>query len=240
MNCNIALEKKKKKIAILQSDYIPWKGYFDIINSVDEFIIYDEAQYTRRDWRNRNLIKTRNGLRWLTIPIKSKGRFSQKICETEIHGKSWAEQHYKTICHNYGAALHFGEYVGIFREVYQAGTKKQLLSEVNRQFIEVINNILGIKTKISYSSDYIYSGNRGEKILSICQQARAAEYITGPAARSYIDTRKFEESGIGIHWMDYSGYSEYRQLYPPFIHNVSIIDLVFNEGPGAKSYLKSF
>ena len=96
-----------KKVAIVQSNYIPWKGYFDMIASVDEFILYDDMQFTRRDWRNRNLIKTPTGLQWLTIPVKVKGKFEQKIRETEIEGHDWAKTHWQSLVHNYGKAKHF-------------------------------------------------------------------------------------------------------------------------------------
>ncbi len=229
-----------KRIAVLQSNYIPWKGYFDIINSVDEFVIYDKAQYTRRDWRNRNIIKSRYGPMWLTIPVKSKGKFTQAVCETEVDGESWAEIHFKKICHNYGSSLYFNKYRDIFRDLYLTVQKLKLLSQINKQFINVINATLGIKTKISDCSDYEYGGNKTEKLICICKEAGAEEYITGPNARTYLDTLKFEASGIRIDWMDYSGYPEYNQLHPPFNHNVSIIDLIFNEGPEAKSFMKSF
>src|SRR5208283_1807000 len=95
-----------KSLAAIQSNYIPWKGYFDIINRVDEFMLYDDAQYTRRDWRNRNKIKTPRGLRWLTIPVRVKGKFHQKICETEISDPGWAAGHWQTLRQNYARAKH--------------------------------------------------------------------------------------------------------------------------------------
>jgi len=229
-----------KRIAILQSNYIPWKGFFDIINSVDEFVIYDDAQYTRRDWRNRNLIKTRNGLLWLTIPVKSKGRYSQKICETEIAGNAWIDKHLKSIWYNYRFAEFFADYEEIFQKTFLEARRIKRLSEVNKLFIDKINSILGINTEISYSSKYDYKGEKSDIIVSICKQAGAEEYFTGPAALAYLDTLKLEESGIKVHWMDYSGYPEYIQYHPPFVHKVSIIDLIFNTGADAKSYMKSF
>src|SRR5687768_17987150 len=96
-----------KRIAIVQSNYIPWKGYFDLINSVDEFILFDSAQYTRRDWRNRNLVKTSAGPTWLTIPVATKGKFDQRICDTVVSERNWPQQHWKTIAHWYAKATHF-------------------------------------------------------------------------------------------------------------------------------------
>lgn len=229
-----------KRLALLQSNYIPWKGYFDIINSVDEFVIYDEAQYTRRDWRNRNLIKTKNGLLWLTIPVEVKGRFTQKICETKIADKTWAEKHFKSIRHNYSSAPFFPVYSGVIKEAYIKCKEIMYLSEINRLFIEVINSILGVKTQITNSADYHYSGNQNEKIVEICKLAGADKYVTGKAARTYLDTELFSETGIEIIWVDYSGYPEYEQIYPPYEHKVSIIDLIFNKGEESTRFMKSF
>jgi hypothetical protein len=231
---------RMKCIAILQSNYIPWKGYFDIINSVDEFVIFDDAQYTRRDWRNRNMIKTRNGLLWLTIPIKSKGRYEQKISETEIMEGNWAGKHFDSIRYNYGSALCFAEYEEIIQRAYQKANEIQYLSEVNKLFINLINSILGIKTKLSYSSEYECQGSNNEKIIGICKQVGAGEYLTGPAAMDYLQPDRFTKEGIEIKWIDYSGYPEYQQLFPPFEHKVSIIDLIFNKGEDAKFFMKSF
>ena len=229
-----------KRIAILQSNYIPWKGYFDIINSVDEFIIYDDAQYTKRDWRNRNLIKSRNGPIWLTIPVKTKNRYFQKISETEIDGSSWAEKHFNSIWHNYRNAPFFKEYSEIFQKSYNESKKLKFLYEVNKLFIDNLVTILGIKTKFTYSSEYKFSGDSTEKIIAICKQTGASEYLTGNTAKAYLNERSIIKSGIRLLWMDYSAYPEYKQLYPPFDHNVSVLDLIFNTGYGAKNFMKSF
>lgn len=229
-----------KRIAILQSNYIPWKGYFDIINSVDEFVIYDEAQYTKRDWRNRNLIKAREKLLWLTIPVKCKGRYFQKIHETEVANHSWTDKHFDTIRYNYISSLYFDTYSDLFKELYLQAKELELLSDVNLLFISKINSILGIKTKISSSQDYRFSGDSNDKIIQICKESGANEYLTGPAAIAYIDTAKFSYNDIKIFYVDYSGYPEYRQLFGYFQHNVSIVDLILNEGPDAASFMKSF
>lgn len=228
-----------KKIAILQSNYIPWKGYFDIINMVDEFILYDTEQYTRRDWRNRNKIKTPNGLLWLTIPVEVKGRFFQKINETKISEKDWNQRHWKTIITNYAKVKYFKEYKEYFEELYLSFTEKYL-SEINFKFINAINRLLRIKTKISWSMEFDLPEGKNEKLIAICKQCNANIYLSGPAAKSYLDEELFKKEGIKVEWMDYSGYPEYPQLYPPFEHGVSIIDLIFNTGPEATKYMKSF
>jgi len=228
-----------KKIAIIQSNYIPWKGYFDIINMVDEFVLYDTAQYTKRDWRNRNKIKTPQGLIWLTIPVEVKGKFFQRIKETKISNKNWNINHWKTIVYNYSKAHYFKEFKDIFEDLYIHSTE-EYLSEINYKFILAVNNILGIKTKIRWSDEFDIYGDKSEKLLSICKQAGASIYLSGPAAKNYLDVELFEKEGVKVEWMDYTGYPKYTQLYPPFVHEVSIIDLIFNEGPNSTKFMKSF
>jgi hypothetical protein len=227
-----------KKVAILQSDYIPWKGYFDIIRKADEFIIYDDAQYTRRDWRNRNLIKTRDGINWLTIPVEVKNKYKQKIRETKVSGNKWTGRHRKILNHAYSGAAHYKEIDEWLSDILRRSEKEVFLSDINLMFISEIAGYLGIKTKISSSSDYIIEGGRSGKAMNICLQSGAGTYLSGPAAKSYLDIDAFSKAGISVEWMDYSDYKEYPQLYPPFIHQVSIIDLLFNTGCKAPEYLK--
>ncbi|MCS6955190.1 MAG: WbqC family protein [Candidatus Calescibacterium sp.] len=228
-----------KKIAIIQSNYIPWKGYFDIINMVDEFIIYDTEQYTKRDWRNRNRIKTPQGLLWLTVPVEVKGKFYQKIMDVKIADKDWNKKHWRTIIYNYSKSKYFKQYKDLFEELY-LNCKEEYLSNINYRFIISINQILGIKTPIKWSSEFEISGDKSEKLLSICKQAKADIYLSGPSAKNYLNVELFIQNGIKVEWMDYSSYPEYNQLYPPFCHQVSIIDLIFNEGPNFKKYMTSF
>ena len=223
-----------KKIAIVQSSYIPWKGYFDLINFVDEFILFDDMQYTKRDWRNRNKIKTSNGVKWLTIPVEVKGKYIQKISDTE-----WNRRHWSSIVHNYSRAKYFYDYKELFDELYLRSSDK-LLSEVNYRFLTVICEALGINTTISWSMEYRLIDGKTQRIIDLCKQSRASEYISGPSAKGYIDEKMFENEGIILRYMDYSGYPEYNQPYPPFEHGVSIIDLIFNEGPNAPKYMRSF
>ena len=228
-----------KKVAILQSNYIPWKGYFDLINLVDEFVLFDEMQYTRRDWRNRNLIKTRSGLKWLTIPVAVKGNYFQKIKDTRVSEPGWARHHWESIVHNYSKATHFAHYRELFESLY-LGSQESFLSRINHAFLTAICQILGINTRISWSEEYTLVEGKTERLVSICKQAGATTYISGPAARDYIDETLFNNAGISLEYMDYSSYPEYRQLFPPFEHGVSVIDLILNEGPDAPKFMKSF
>lgn len=228
-----------KKIAIVQSNYIPWKGYFDLMNLSDEFILFDDMQYTQRDWRNRNIIKTLNGSRWLTIPVQVKGKRLQKICETKISDSKWNITHWKTIVRNYARARYFFDYKNLFETLYREPTES-LLSLINYRFLKAICGILGIKTKLSRSKDYDLIEGKTERLVHLCRQTSATEYLSGPTAKGYIDEELFKKEGIRLTYLDYSGYREYRQLFPPFDHHVSIIDLIFNEGPNAKKYMLSF
>ena len=229
-----------KKVAILQSNYIPWKGYFDMINMVDEFILYDDMQYTRRDWRNRNKIKTPRGPQWLTIPVDVKGKYYQKINETCVTGHDWCQDHWKSIRLNYAHAPYFPEYRDRILAMYEACEQEDSLSRINYTFLTGICEILGIKTKISWSSDYVLADGKTERLVSLVRDAGGSEYLSGPAAKDYIVDSCFEEADIRLTYMDYSGYPEYPQLFGDFEHAVSILDLIFNCGPDAPSYMKSF
>lgn len=227
-----------KKVAIVQSCYIPWKGYFDLIAHVDEFIFLDDAQFTRRDWRNRNQIKSSTGPHWLTIPVKTKGKFEAPISEIECAGLEWAEKHWKSLVHSYSKAPHFKALEDWVRDLYGSVTTTKL-SLINRHFISAICSRLGIDSKLSWSTDYGPSKlSRGERILELCLSCGAGLYLSGPSAAAYLEPGKFRAHGIDIEYADYSGYPEYHQLYPPFTHNVSILDLLFATGDDAVNYLK--
>jgi hypothetical protein len=227
-----------KKIAILQSNYIPWKGYFDIINMVDEFILYDDIQYTKNDWRNRNRIKTQQGSKWLTIPVRQE-KLYQTIIDTKTADKRWRRIHWSSICQNYSKTRYFKDYKDIFKELY-LNCEEYNLSLINYSFIIAINKVLDINTKILRSSEFNLVDGKTERLLGICKDRKATEYISGPAAQGYLDEELFDNEDIRVSWISYSHYPEYSQLYPPFDHAVTILDLIFNEGPDAKKYMKSF
>ena len=225
-----------KKIAISQSNYIPWKGYFDFIAGVDEFVLYDDVQYTKRDWRNRNRIKTPQGLKWLTIPVS--GGHSHRINEVEVADTDWYKTHWQTLRHMYGKASKFDEYAGAVEHLYSTANMP-LLSDINHHFLTGINRLLGIDTPLSWSTDFNVIGNRTERLISICKQANADVYVTGPAAKAYLEVDMFKSEGILVEWMNYDGYKEYPQLHGDFDHAVTILDLLFNTGSDAINYLKS-
>jgi len=227
-----------KRVAIVQSSYIPWKGFFDLMASVDELVLYDDAQYTRRDWRNRNRIKTRHGVQWLTVPVHVKGRFEQAIKDTLISDSGWATRHWRTISASYARAAYFDRYAPIVQGLFSSAAGDRL-SAINRHFIDGCCAILGIETRITWSMDYELASERTARLVGICRQAGATEYLSGPSARGYLDVAQFARAGIGVSFMDYSGYPSYEQLHPPFDHHVSVIDLIVNTGPEAGRYMLS-
>lgn len=226
------------KVAISQSNYIPWKGYFDLINSVDHFVFYDTAQYTKNDWRNRNKIQTFNSLAWITIPVYQHS-LEQTILDTKVANIKWGKKHWQTIRQAYSKAPYFKDYKEIFEDAYLQ-QEFTFLSEINFHFIKVINALLGITTKLHWSSDFQLNEERSERLLGICQQLKSDVYVSGPAAKEYLNEELFLNNNVKVEWMDYSGYPEYEQMHDPFEHGVTILDLIFNEGPNAKNFMKSF
>jgi hypothetical protein len=226
-----------KCVAIVQSSYIPWKGYFDLIRAADEFILLDDVQFTKRDWRSRNRIKTKDGLSWLTIPVHTSGRYQQRIMDTTIADPTWSERHWQTIQSAYARMPFFDAYAPQLRETYQRVTSERL-SDVNRSLIERVCQMLGITTPIRWSSEYHPRDGRNERLIDLCVKSGATDYLSGPSARGYVDEAAFTDAGVTVHFVDYSGYREYTQPYPPFEHAVSVLDLLFCTGPAASEYLK--
>lgn len=225
-----------KRVAILQSNYIPWKGYFDLLGFVDEFILFDDMQYTRRDWRNRNRIKTPTGLQWLTVPVQASGKYHQAIRDTLIDGKHWADEHWKSIERNYRRAPHFAEVAGWLAPYFQ--TPYKYLIDLNHALIHQITSTLNLQTQISLSWDYQLPPGKSERLLSLCKQADATHYVSGPSAKAYLDTEIFTAADITVEWFNYNGYPVYPQLWGDFEHAVSILDVLFNTGPMASSYIR--
>ncbi len=224
-----------KKVAILQSNYIPWKGYFDLIASVDEFIIYDEVQYTKNDWRNRNLIKTPQGLKWLTIPVRADS--NRAIKDVVFSNRDWGGLHCQTLHANYRRAKYFDEIFGLIEPILIDSNIKTL-TEVNVLLIKVICLYLKINTKISYSWDYGLIEGKTERLVDLSKKTEASIYVSGPSAKNYIDQKIFQHAGIELQWFNYCDYKEYPQLWGDFEHAVSILDLLFNCGQNSNHYMR--
>jgi hypothetical protein len=229
----------RKRVAIVQSSYIPWKGYFDLIRAADEFILLDDVQFTRRDWRSRNRIKTQHGLAWLTIPVRTKGLYHQRIQDTYVADPRWGETHWATLRANYARAPFFREYEEKIAALYVPRSGDERLSDVNVRFITAACALLGITTPITWSTDHGAPAGKNERLIELCRKAGADEYLSGPSAREYIDEAQFTAAGIQVRFVDYGGYREYPQPWPPFEHHVSVLDLLFSVGPDAPQYLKA-
>ena len=228
----------EKRIAILQSNYIPWRGYFDIIGSVDEFLIYDSAQYTKNDWRNRNRIKTANGPTWLTIPVATAGRFHQPIAQARCTTNSWAAKHWRTLSQAYAKAPYFPAYRDLLAEAYEACAGQKPLSDINRHLLNTVVSALGLTTRITDAPELPSDNNPTMRLIDICLAVGATTYLSGPSAKNYMDISLFNAVGIAVEFMDYSGPAISAASWR-IQSAVSILDLLFSVGPQARSYLSA-
>jgi len=225
-----------KKIAILQSNYIPWKGYFDIIQSVDLFVFHDDLQYTKNDWRNRNKIKTESGLEWLSIPCGKKE--NRLICEVQLKDNKWQKKHFEKIKQVYRYTPFLKDYIPFLEHTY-IDTTWTNLSDLNQFIIKYIAfEFLGIKTKFMDSRDLNLKSKKQEKVLDILDALEATSYLSGPAGKAYLDESKFKALGIELEWMRYDNYPVYSQQYGHFHHDVTILDLLCHCGPSSKQFIK--
>ncbi|HEY3422541.1 MAG TPA: WbqC family protein [Methanocellaceae archaeon] len=222
------------KAAIIQSSYIPWKGYFDIIHDVDKFVFLEDVQYTKHDWRSRNRVKTPGGVKWLSVPVT--GGICQKICEAKIDNSlKWSEKHMRTIHHSYAACDHYRSYSDdIFRVLNK---KYETISDLNMALIKKLSSLLGIETELINSRDLEAPGTRDDRLISICERIGADSYLSGPAAKDYIVQKKFDGAGLKLEYKNYDGYPEYEQPWGAFDPFISVIDLIFCCGERAPYYI---
>lgn len=220
---------------MLQSNYIPWKGYFDIVHDVDLFVFYDDVQFTKNDWRNRNKIKTAQGSAWLTVPVGDS--LSRNINEVRISDPTWQRKHWQTLLQVYGKTRHFARYREYLESVY-LGRRWEFLSELNQSLIRhIATEFLGCTTRFALSSDYGSEGAKMDRLLDLVRRTGATYYLSGPAAKAYIEPERFAEAGVELAWKDYAGYPEYAQRFPPFEGGVTVLDLLFHCGPDAPEFI---
>ncbi|MEX0299181.1 MAG: WbqC family protein [Kordiimonas sp.] len=226
------------RIAILQPNYIPWRGYFDLINQVDIFVFLDDVQYTKQDWRNRNKICIRKSSpNWLTIPVHTNS-LDQLINSVYINNKlPWVKKHLSALQSNYGRAPYFKEFFEPLKEIYNR--RFELLVEFDIILIQQISDWLGIETEFCVSSNLNISGQKDDKLIRMIQSLGGTEYISGPAAQAYLQPSLWQDAGINLKYIDYSGYPPYLQINPGFEPQVSILDLIFMTGPDAPNYIWS-
>lgn len=227
----------EKRVVILQSNYLPWKGFFDLIRRADLLLFYDDTQYTKNDWRNRNLIKTPRGRAWITIPCGPR-HLDRRIDEVRPVHSRWQRSHWDKLLQNYRDTPYFADYRPFFEDFYLHRTWTNL-SELNQYLIlHIAREFLGTKTPYQQASEFGVSGTKEQRLVDLLIKVGATSYLSGPTGKDFLRPDPFREAGIRMEWMDYSHYRPYRQQFPPFIHEVSIVDLLFNEGPASREYLQ--
>jgi hypothetical protein len=222
-------------LSCIQPSYIPWKGYFHQIQKSDIFVFLDDVQYDKHSWRNRNKIKTSNDLIWLTVPVLTKKRFGQSIMEVQINNRNnWRKKHLKAIHMNYIKAPFFNKHKEFLASVYEREWK--LLVDLDIYLTVEISKLLGIKTKFVRASEMQLKQDKIHRLIDLCKILNIDTYLTGPLARNYLTAEMFEKEGLKLEFQEYC-YPEYHQLYDDFVHNVSIVDTLFNCGEEAGEYI---
>jgi hypothetical protein len=225
------------RCAIVQPSYIPWRGYFDLIRRSDVFVFYDDVQYDRRGWRNRNRIKTPHGTRWLTIPVHARGAQSEHIPINAIEtaGTGWAREHLQVLTRSYERAPHFQEFRDWLERVYAA--PPPLLADFTIALTIDIATFLGIRdTRFVRASELGCEGKATARLVDVLRRVGATRYLSGPSAKDYLDDSQLTAANIALEWMEYD-YPEYAQLHPPYDPHVTILDLLFMEGRGAARFV---
>ena len=224
-------------VVILQPSYIPWRGYFDQIRRADVFVFYDDVQYDKHGWRNRNQIKTHQGKQWLTIPVHAKGATQgMQIKDVRIDwSKPWAKSHLKALTVSYSKAPYFKQYLPLLESFYQQ--RHEFLADFTIETTTRLACELGFtSTKFLRSSEQSNIEGQGtDRLISLLTKLGATHYMSGPSAIEYIEPEKFAAAGITFEYMQYN-YPEYSQLYPPYDPYVSILDLLFMTGKDAGEY----
>lgn len=226
---------KGMRVVVLQPSYLPWLGYFDQINRADVFVFYDDVQYDKNGWRNRNRIKTPQGWQWITVPVITRNRFGAPISDVEIDNKTlWAAKHLKTLVQNYSKSPYFKEYIRLFKAIYSREWSR--IAGLDIALIKSISEVLGINTKFATSSELNLEGDRLERLLKICTKFGADRYLTGESAKDYMDEGVFSSHGVEVEYQNYR-HPVYPQLYGEFISHLSVVDLLFNCGPESLSVI---
>jgi len=224
------------RVTILQPSYLPWLGFFEQMARSDKFVLLDDVQYTRRDWRNRNKVRVSEGWAWLTVPVQQKSRFAQSLLETRIDNSlSWRRKHLETLRQHYGKAPFFEKYFSRCQQIYQKDW--EFLFDLCLETIQFLKEEIGIETPLLRSSELKTSGTKAERLISICRELGATHYLSGESASDYISEEDFSGQGIGLEYQNYE-HPVYPQRYPGFVPHLSAIDLLFNCGEQSLGILK--
>jgi len=226
-------------IAIMQPTFMPWIGYFALIDRVDDFIFLDNVQFDKRSWQQRNQIKTPAGPLWLTVPVQTKGQSDQKIKDVAIQyeGSDPLGRIIKSIEHNYKKAPFYAEHSPVLFSILKQNSEK--LNDLNKKIIEFLCVTFGIQKQFCDASSLNPSGAKADLLADICEKRGASEYISPPGSIDYLEkTDIFIQKNITVRYHQYN-HPEYRQLYGDFIPYMSALDLLFNEGPNSLSIIRS-
>lgn len=222
-----------------QPDYLPWLGYFNKIASVDTFIFFDTADFSKGGFHERNKIKTTTAWAYLTIPIPHQSLF-KSLNETLLpENIKWANKHWRSLEHCYGRTLYWNAYKDFFKNLYTQIDSFKTLSDLNIEIITYMCRAFGLKTKLAKASDYKFDSNlkSTEAILAVIKQVGATEFLAGPSGKKYLQRDRFIDKNIELLFQEWQP-KEYSQVHPPFIGGLSALDLLFNEGPNSIKYLK--
>lgn len=224
------------RIGILQPGYLPWLGFFEQMYKSEVFVIYDDIQYDKQGWRNRNRIKTSNGIQWLTVPVLSNFHEHPLTNIVAIDNKiNWRKKHFLSIKQNYSRTPFYEEYIDMFAEAYSR--EWQYLIDIDLYFITELANCLGMNNKkIVRSSTLGGKGDRTERLIAMCKIFKANTFYEGAAGKNYIDKKCFEKAGINVEFQDYK-HPIYNQLHGDFVPYLSVIDLLFNHGEESLSII---
>lgn len=221
--------KEQMRIAIMQPGYLPWLGFFELMHNCDVFVLFDDVQYTKKDWRSRNRIRTKDGWMWLSVPIQTKHNRCQMISEARIdHSSNWRHKHVKAVEINYRKARFFKDYFAAFKEILSFEWTH--LCDLDFELIKWLSEAIGIRRKIIRSSVLKTGGKREEKIISVCKALGAGVLYDSKAAASFLDAHEFDRHGIRMIFQDYA-HPVYEQVHSPFMSFMSTVDLLFNCGP---------
>jgi hypothetical protein len=228
------------RIAIMQPTYLPWLGYFDLIDQVDTFAVLDTVQFEKQSWQQRNRIKTPSGLLWLTVPVLFRGLLGQKILEVEIRDADFWRKHLRGIEVNYGRAQFFEEYFPQISAILQQCCPGTRLVDLNLRLINWLMEILGVRTPVVLASSLAQEGKRSELLADICQKLGASQYVSPLGSAVYLmdEMSCFRDADIEVVFQNYC-HPEYRQLFPPFLSHASVLDLLFNEGGRSLEIIRS-
>jgi hypothetical protein len=237
---SLAANQRSMRVAICQPTYLPWLGYFDLMDQVDIFVLLDTVQFEKQSWQQRNRIKTPTGLQWLTIPVVFRGRLGQKIHEVQIRDLEFKRNHLRAIELNYARAPFFQKYFPEMSAIFAEVGADARLASLNRRLIEWIAGILGIRTRLVVASSLDEDGKRTQLLANICKRLGATQYVSPIGSAEYLlgEVSILENSGVEVLFHNYE-HPEYEQLFPPFLTFASVLDLIFNEGERSMNVIRS-